>query len=244
MNPRDPNVVRVELVADALGDLCDELVLVGGCAASLLIDAPSASPARVTYDVDMLAEVTALHDYHALEHKFAARGFCRDVSAEAPICRWRIRNIGVDLMPTDEAILGFANRWYPEAVSTARSVTLPSGRRINLISAPAFLATKFEAFHSRGNNDMVTSHDLEDIVNILGGRLAVVEEVTSTDTALRTYLAMRFAQLRQHPDFDNTLPGLVAYDELFQSRIEALRWRISEIAGLENLPTPVPPDSV
>jgi hypothetical protein len=34
----DPNVQSVELVAEALGDLCDELVLVGGCAASLLIE--------------------------------------------------------------------------------------------------------------------------------------------------------------------------------------------------------------
>ena len=31
MNPGDPNVLRVELVAAALGELRDELVLVGGC---------------------------------------------------------------------------------------------------------------------------------------------------------------------------------------------------------------------
>jgi hypothetical protein len=51
----DPNVQSVELVAAALGDLCDELVLVGGCAASLLIDAPTAMPPRVTYDVDLIS---------------------------------------------------------------------------------------------------------------------------------------------------------------------------------------------
>jgi len=34
------------------GDLRAELVLVGGCAASLLINAPTAPPPRVTYDVD------------------------------------------------------------------------------------------------------------------------------------------------------------------------------------------------
>ncbi len=38
----DPNVESVELVAAALGEVCEEVVLVGGCAASLLIDAPSA----------------------------------------------------------------------------------------------------------------------------------------------------------------------------------------------------------
>lgn len=60
MTPGDPNVARVEVVAEALGDLCQELVFVGGCAASLLIDAPSAPPTRVTYDVDVIAEVAAL----------------------------------------------------------------------------------------------------------------------------------------------------------------------------------------
>jgi predicted nucleotidyltransferase len=233
VNPGDPNVLRVEVVAEALGDLCDELVLVGGCAASLLIDAPSASPARVTYDVDVISEVAALHGYHALERKFTGRGFSRDISAGAPICRWRVRDIEVDLMPTDETILGFANRWYPVAAASATSMTLPSGRRINLISAPAFLATKFEAFHTRGKNDVVMSHDLEDIVNVLEGRRLIVDEVAAADAGLRAYLAMRFDELGRHPDFENTLPGLVAYDELFQSRIAAVRHRISAIAGLE-----------
>ena len=63
MNPGDPNVARVEVVAAALGDLCEELVFVGGCAASLLIDTPSAPPIRVTYDVDVIAEVAALSGY-------------------------------------------------------------------------------------------------------------------------------------------------------------------------------------
>jgi predicted nucleotidyltransferase len=233
VNPSDPNVLRVELVAAALGDLCDELILVGGCAASLLIDAPSAPPARVTYDVDVIAEVTALHGYHALERQFAKRGFSRDVSDGAPICRWRVRDIEVDLMPTDEKILGFANRWYPLAALTAKRVILPSGREINLISAPAFLATKFEAFHTRGKGDVVMSHDLEDIVNVVEGRPVIVAEVAVAEPDLRAYLTMKFTELRQHRDFENTLPGLVAYDELHQSRIEAVHHRILAIAGLE-----------
>ena len=89
MNPADPNVSRVELVAAALGDLRDELVLVGGCAASLLINAPTAPPPRVTFDVDLVAEVAALRNYYALEERFTQRGFKRDVAPDAPICRWR-----------------------------------------------------------------------------------------------------------------------------------------------------------
>jgi hypothetical protein len=95
VNPRDPNIQLLEVVAQALDDLCDELLFVGGCAAGLLCTSPSAAPARVTYDVDVVAEVVALSAYYLLEEKFAARGFVRDMSPEAPICRWRFGAIEV-----------------------------------------------------------------------------------------------------------------------------------------------------
>lgn len=60
MNPKDPNLVKVELIAHVLGSLRNELVLVGGCAAGLLMTDMGAAPARVTYDVDLLVEVAAL----------------------------------------------------------------------------------------------------------------------------------------------------------------------------------------
>ena len=67
MNRHDPNVTKVELIAHALGDLRDELVFVGGCAAGLLMTDPAATTARITYDVDLVAEVTALRGYHQME---------------------------------------------------------------------------------------------------------------------------------------------------------------------------------
>lgn len=229
----DPNVQSVERVAAALGELCDELVLVGGCAASLLIDTPTAPPPRVTYDVDLIAVVAALRNYHALEKKLALRGFARDMSPDAPICRWRIGVIEVDLMPTDAAVLGFSNRWYAEAATTATRLSLPSGTAINLISAPAFLATKFEAFRSRGKGDLLLSHDFEDIVNVVEGRLFVVEEVDAGATTLKSYLAGQFADVIAAADFANVLPGLVAFDDLHEQRIERVRQRIAAIAAME-----------
>lgn len=223
----------VELVAAALGDLRDELVLVGGCAASLLIDAPTAPPPRVTYDVDLIAVVAALRNYHALENKFALRGFQRDMSSDAPICRWRIGAIEVDLMPTDATVLGFSNRWYAEAAATATRMVLPSGTVINLISAPAFLATKFEAFHTRGKGDLLLSHDFEDIINVVEGRLSVVEEVSAGGTALKSYLTRQFADVIAAPDFTNVLPGLVAFDDLHSQRLDRVRQRIAAIAAME-----------
>ena len=78
MNPHDPNVAKVELVAEALGELREQVVFVGGCAVGLLLTDPAAAPPRVTYDVDLVAEVAALRGYHQLEGEFSRRGFERD----------------------------------------------------------------------------------------------------------------------------------------------------------------------
>ncbi len=232
MNPLDPNVQSVEAVAQALDDLCDEVVLVGGCAAGLLYTSASAPPARVTFDVDVVAEVAVLADYYALERQFEKRGFKRDVSQDAPICRWRLRDLCVDLMPSDEKILGFSNRWYPHAIASALRVALPSGRPIRLISPAAFLATKFEAFATRGRSDLLSSHDFEDIINVLDGRSGIEEEVAASAADLVQYLAARFAEIVRHADFTNTLPGLVSYDEIHGDRVRRVRARIETIAAL------------
>lgn len=232
MNPRDPNIQLVELVAQTLDKLCDELMFVGGCAAGLLCTSPSAAPARVTYDVDVVAEVVALSKYHALEKQFAERGFTRDIAEDAPICRWRLGEVEVDLMPTDARVLGFANRWYPLAHETATRFALPSGKHIRLISAPAFLATKLEAFSTRGEGNLMVSHDFEDIIHVLDGRPEIVSEVASTTNELVDYLVSRFTEIISHPDFNNTLPGLVEFDELYEERVNRVRERINAIAKL------------
>ena len=235
MKAADPNVQRVELVAAALGDLCAELVLVGGCAASLLIDAPTAALPRVTYDVDLLLELTLLGDYYAMEKRFAERGFARDMSPDAPICRWRLGTgggaVAVDLMPTDEAVLGFSNRWYPLAAASAQSLALPSGREIRLIAPAAFLATKFEAFWSRGKGDPLTSHDLEDIINVLEGCLAIESNVQACAPEVRSYLAEQFTHLLALPHFDSVLPGLLEFDSLHAQRVAAMLQKMRRMAA-------------
>lgn len=156
-----------------------------------------------------MCHITALARYHTLEAEFLELGFTRDMSTDAPICRWTYRGIQVDLMPTDPCVLGFANRWYALAVQTAENMSLPSGTIIRLISAPAFLATKFEAFTERGKGDLLTSHDLEDIISVIASRAGIVEEVQASAPELQSYLAARCHQLVKHPDLEGYLPGLL-----------------------------------
>lgn len=71
------------------------------------------------------------------------------------ICRWRYDDIILDVMPTDEKILGFSNRWYPAAIQSASEYVLSDVITIRLIAAPYFLATKLEVFRQRGQNDFL-----------------------------------------------------------------------------------------
>jgi len=230
---QDPNLAKIELIAGALGRLREQLVFVGGCAVGLLITDTAAAPVRVTLDVDLVARVTALAAYHGIEKEFVRLGFTRDTTADAPICRWRYHGLEVDLMPTDSKVLGFANRWYPLAVETAQDVKLPSGTMIKLITAPVFLATKFEAYSDRGGADMLTSHDLEDIINVLDGRLGLLEEVGRAPADLRTYLAGRFAELLMAPEFLDVLPALIFPDDSLAERTQIVADRIRSLAQLD-----------
>lgn len=233
MIARDPNVAKVELIAKVLGPLRERLVLVGGCATGLLFTDPAAAPARVTYDVDLLAEVAALAGYHQLEKEFSRLGFTRDMSKDAPICRWRLGELEVDLMPTDSSILGFSNRWYPLAVETAKSLTLPSGITIRLISAPAFMATKFVAFADRGNSDFLASHDLEDIINLIDGRRELIDEVAQSPTELRSYLAAQCRTLLDTPAFHDGLQGFIVPGASLGGQVANVTQRLTQLANIE-----------
>lgn len=222
MRPQYPNVAKVELVAQALGDLRERLVFVGGCAVDLLLTDTAAAPSRVTYDVDLVAQVAVLAGYHKLEKEFVGLGFKRDIAEDAPICRWRLGNLEVDLMPTDTYILGFANRWYPLAMQTSKLIELPNGTTIRLIAAPVFLATKFEAFADRGKGDLLRSHDLEDIVNVLDGRPEIVGEIAQSPVELQRYLADRCVALLALPKFMDALQGMVFPDESLAERVQML----------------------
>ena len=158
LNPNDPNVAMLEVVAHRLGDaLRRRLVFTGGAVVGLLITDPAMPSIRPTEDVDLVAHVLARAEFDEVEVALRAQGFRPDMSPDAPICRWRVDHVTVDVMPTLEAILGFSNRWYPLAVTSADTMVLPSGLAIHLVQAPVFVATKLEAFHGRGKTTIYSA---------------------------------------------------------------------------------------
>ena len=173
----NPNIEILTQAVEMLGPLKDEMVFLGGCATGLLVTDPGAPPVRPTIDVDVITEATSLGDYYKLSAKLRERGFAEDKSEGAPVCRWKQKSIILDVMPTDPALLGFANKWYEPAMATAIATALPSGMSIRMVPAPYFLATKLEAFDGRGKGDYRSSPDMEDIVTVLDGRPEILDEI-------------------------------------------------------------------
>jgi predicted nucleotidyltransferase len=233
----NPNLAILDLVAQALGPVRDDVVFVGGCATGLLLTQARPDNIRVTQDVDIIAQALTARVYHAIEEKIRAQGFSNDMRPGAPICRWVYGSVTLDVMPTVQDILGFANRWYPLAIKTATTVTLNSGLSIRLISAPVFIATKLEAFNDRGHDasgrpDYLCSHDLEDIITVVDRRPQLLDECAAGPKELRTYLANAFKQLLADTDFNTALAGHLPGDPASQSRLQKLRDALRALSQL------------
>lgn len=213
MRADDPNLPYLRRIAEALGELREQVVFVGGAVAGLLVTDPLAESVRATRDVDAVVNADWL-SFRRIEEQVGQRGFVRDASSDV-ICRWVHRPTGLlfDLMPVQPEVLGFSNRWYPYAVETAETVDLGDGVAIRLVSAVAFVATKLEAFASRGGGDFMSSHDLEDVMNIVDGREELGDEMAGAPFELKQAVAAAFSQMLRHADFANVLPGLISEPE-------------------------------
>ncbi|MGB4117980.1 MAG: hypothetical protein WBK51_15675 [Polaromonas sp.] len=240
LNPNDPNVVMLELVARRLGvDLCHQFAFVGGSVVGLLVTDPANPPIRSTEDVDIAVEVLALSGYHRIEKALRTRGFTQDMSADAPICRWKVDGVTVDVMPTLEKILGFANHWYPLCVQTAEPLALPSGVLIRVIKAPVFIGTKLEAFKGRGGGDYLFSHDLGDILSVIDGRDSLMDECQQMPQELKQYIADAFSELLADRRFIDAIPGHLPGDAASQSRLPDLVVKLQQLANTTQKIPPV-----
>jgi predicted nucleotidyltransferase len=209
----DPNREQLIRTVEALGELCEDLVFLGGSIVGILITDSGSEPVRATEDVDVIVEVASRLHYHRLTTRLEAKGFHPD--PEGPICRYlfetelesEFRILSIDVMPLDEKILGFSNRWYQTAMHHFQTVVLNAQLSIKVITAPMFIATKLEAYHGRGQADPMMSHDLEDILMVLDGREALFAEIQAAPLEVRHYIAQEFSLLQQEMFFADLISG-------------------------------------
>lgn len=86
---------------------------------SLLVTDEGAGMPRTTLDVDAIAEISSYAEYTMFSERLQALGFSEDTSEDAPLCRWVQSGTILDVMPLDEKILGFSNRWYRAAMEAS-----------------------------------------------------------------------------------------------------------------------------
>ncbi|MGZ4305229.1 MAG: nucleotidyl transferase AbiEii/AbiGii toxin family protein [Solirubrobacteraceae bacterium] len=183
------NIELLEIAADALGELLDDVMFVGGATLELWVTRPGAVEVRPTEDVDVVVEVTTRRAFHEFEAKLRQRRFSEDRESNV-ICRWRHieSRLILDAMPARAEILGFDNRWQAAALPHAVERNLPSGARIRAAPPPYLVAMKLEAFRGRGRGDFIGSRDFEDISVLFDRRGELVDELAEAGDDVRSYV--------------------------------------------------------
>jgi hypothetical protein len=110
-----------------------------------------------------------------------------------------------------------------------KKTDLEPALRIRVISPPYFIATKLEAFRSRGRGDYANSHDLEDLLTVIDGREVIVKEIAHAPE-VQSYIAEQFLTLLETRAFLDALPGYLLPDSSSQARFTILLDRIKQIS--------------
>ncbi len=135
---KSANLAMLAFVSEKFGDLCSDVVFLGGCATALLISDAAAPDLRHTLDVDCIIDVISLGQYSRIEQRLREKGFSQRMM-ESVICRWYFGELILDIMPTDEKILGFSNCWYKAAIDHRATIALTQEQNIHVVTAPYFL---------------------------------------------------------------------------------------------------------
>jgi len=221
------NIEALLVVVKRLGSLRKRVVFAGGSVRGLLITDAAAPPERPTDDVDAIVSISSRVEYYQFADELRELGFHEDVSEGAPLCRWLVGGVRVDVMPDHASILNFTNRWYTDALAHAIDATI-QGATFKIISAPYFCATKLEAFSNRGKGDFY-HHDLEDIIALVDGRQELLAEVESASTDVRDYIAREVTRLLASPGFTEALPGHLPGDPASQARLPIVWERLEAL---------------
>lgn len=190
------NYERLKQIAEALGELSDEVVFVGGAVIQLYSSDPAALNPTTTYDVDCVVDVTTYQGYRAFERRLFLKRFQNDISEGAPICRYLYKGEKVDFMPKVDTGIGESNRWYPKGIQFKRLCRLDDDTAIFIMPVPLFLASKLDALHSRGGEDYRGEKDFEDIVFVLNSCDHLIDALESLgDSEVKEYLQTEFTNM-------------------------------------------------
>lgn len=222
------NITRIKAVSNALQQLKTNVVFAGGAVVSLYADASFRQMVRPTDDVDVVVELASYHSYSLLDEALRKLGFENDAASKV-ICRYKYNGLTVDVMPTDEKVLGFSNKWYKPAFALAVEFVIDEKHVVKIFPVIYFIASKLEAFKSRGANDGRTSSDFEDIVYVLNYRAAIWKELSEASNEIRSYLKHEFSKLLNKPFIYEWISCHLDFDE--QRRVDFIIHSLEEFVN-------------
>ena len=190
------NIKVVEKVAISLEELNKDVIYVGGAVVSLYITDEGAEQPRPTKDIDISVQISTYAQMDELREKLALKKIY-PAPTEKVMYRYSHEGILIDFIPFEESPLGPTNSWLKPGFEKAYPVNIGE-LEIKILPVSLFLATKWEAFKSRGS-DPRTSHDFEDIIYIIDNNKEVVEDVRNANNDVQDFLKEMSNEILNHP---------------------------------------------
>ena len=219
------NIGVVAEVAEGLHQYREHVVFVGGAVISLYTDDPAADEIRPTKDIDFTVNIVDVGEFHKTIEELGKLGFHPDPFG-ASICSYIYKKYPVDIIPAEDSAFGSTNRWYKIGFEDLWKVNVKD-QKIYILSAPCFLATKFEAFNSRGK-DYRTSHDIEDIIYIIDNRITIVDEIAKCDERILEFIKSELQKIIDKGLLEELLQTHI-HPLIIDERIEIVKEKINSI---------------
>ena len=207
------NVEMIEVVARGLKDKLDNVVFVGGSIMELYIKDPATNKPRVTDDVDIVVEIATRSAYDQFENELRGLGFINDISG--PSCRFIFNEVKVDVISTSIDTSGFTNIWYEKGFEKNFIVKVKE-YQIRIFTIEYYLASKFEAYKSRGAGNLLSSHDLEDIIYIFDGTENIDEVINDSEEDVKRYLIKEIKELVENPGIKEIVTGHLGFGTFYE----------------------------
>ncbi len=189
------NLRVVEKVANSLEELNNDVIYVGGAVVSLYVTDEGAEQPRPTKDIDISVQISTYSQMDEFREKLALKNIY-PAPSEKVMYRYSYEDILIDFIPFEETPLGPTNSWLKPGFEKAYPVGIGESE-IKILPVSLFLATKWEAFKSRGS-DPRTSHDFEDIIYIIDNNLKVVEDTQNANKDVQDFLKEMSNEILNH----------------------------------------------
>lgn len=90
-----------------------------------------------------------------------------------------------------------------------------------------------EAFKTRGNYDLIGSHDFEDTITVISGRVEISDDIILTSSRLKSHLKQFFEEMLNNDQFERILPGHLSEGpaSVTMQRVQTVKSRIKKIIG-------------